>query len=62
MVSAMPTPGLIEASFLVGIGASDFVTLTSLVSSYLSGYFACQTAGSAIGSSVARGLLEVLLH
>ena len=55
MASPMPTPGIVEASFLAGVGTSAFITVAPLVSSYLGGYFACQTAGCAIGSSMAGG-------
>ena len=55
MASPMPTPGIFEASFLAGIGTSTFITVAPLVSTYLGGYFACQTAGCAIGSSMAGG-------
>ena len=55
MASPMPTPGVIEASFLAGIGTSAFITVAPLVSTYLGGYFACQTAGCAIGSSMVGG-------
>ena len=55
MASPMPTPGIIEASFLVGIGTSAFITVTPLVSTYFGGYFASQTAGCAIGSSMVGG-------
>ena len=51
----MPTPGIIETSFLAGIGTSAFITVAPLVSTYLGGYFACTTAGCAIGSSMAGG-------
>lgn len=47
----MPTPGIVEASFLAGVGTSAFITVAPL----LGGYFACQTAGCAIGSSMAGG-------
>ena len=55
MASPMPTPGVLEASILAGVGTSAFITVGPLVSSYLGSYFACQTAGCAIGSSVAGG-------
>ena len=55
MASPMPAPGVIEASFLAGIGTSAFITVAPLVSTYLGGYFACKTAGCAIGSSMAGG-------
>jgi len=55
MASPMPTPGIVEASFLAGVGTSAFITVAPLVSSYLGGYFACQTAGCAIDSSMAGG-------
>jgi len=35
MASPMPTPGIIEASFLAGIGPSAFITIAPLVSTYL---------------------------
>ena len=44
MASPMPTPGIVEASFLAGVGTSAFITVAPLVSSYLGGYFACQTS------------------
>ena len=53
MASPMPTPGIFEASFLAGIGTSTFITVAPLVSTYLGSYFACKTAGCAIGSTMA---------
>lgn len=53
IASSMPTPGVLEESFIAGIGTSAFITVTPLVSSYLGSYFACQTAGCTIGSSIA---------
>ena len=55
MASPMPTPGIVEASLLAGIGTSTFITVAPLVSTYLGGLFACQTAGCAIGGSMAGG-------
>ena len=55
MASPMPTPGIVEASFLAGVGTSAFITVAPLVSTYFGSYFACQTAGCAIGSSMAGG-------
>ena len=55
MASPIPTPGIVEASFLAGVGTSAFITVAPFVSTYLGGYFACQSAGCAIGSSMAGG-------
>lgn len=55
MASPMPTPGIVEASFIAGVGTSAFITVAPLVSSYLGSYFACKTATCAIGSSMAGG-------
>ena len=55
MASPMPTPGILEASFLAGLGTSAFITVAPLVSSCLGGYFACQTSGCAISTSMAGG-------
>lgn len=57
MASPMPTPGVIEASFLAGVGTSTFITIAPLVSTYVGGYLACKTAGCAIGSSMAGGFV-----
>ena len=55
MASPMPTPGIVEASFLAGVGTATLITVAPLVSTYLGGYFACKTAGCAISSSMAGG-------
>lgn len=55
MASPMPTPGVIEASLLAGIGTSAFITVAPFVSTYLGGLWACQTAGCAISSSMVGG-------
>lgn len=55
MASPMPTPGIIEASFLAGVGSATFITVAPLVTSYLGAYLACQTAGCAIATSMAGG-------
>ena len=59
MASPMPTPGVMEASLLAGIGTSAFITIGPLVSTSLGSYFACQTAGCAIGTSKAGGFARV---
>ena len=55
MASPMPTPGIIEASCLAGIGTSTFITIAPAVSTYLGAYIACQTTTCAIGSSMLGG-------
>lgn len=55
MASPMPTPGVMEASFLAGVGTSAFITMGPLVSSYLGSAFACQTSACAISTSIGGG-------